>query len=54
MTMAHTRGIIVDMYVRMYVSLTCVCRTLVPEIRVHPEMLHLSLYIDVIHVCEDT
>ena len=25
-----------------------VCRTLAPEIRVHPEMLHVFLYIDVL------
>ena len=27
---------------------TCVCRTLVPEICVHPKMLHVFQYIDVL------
>ena len=40
----------VCMYVCMYVSnvLLRVCRTLVPEIRVHPEMLRVFRYIDVL------
>ena len=37
----HTRSGYVCMYVCMYVSLTSICRTLVLEIRVHPEMLHV-------------
>ena len=28
--------------------LPCVCRTLVPEIRVHPEILHVFRYIDML------
>ena len=34
------RGIMVCIYVPMY-HLPHVCRTLVPEIRVHPKMLHV-------------
>ena len=57
MTTPPARGIIVCMYVCMYVRiylsiyhLLCVCRTLVPEICVRPEMLRvfLYLYIDVL------
>ena len=37
-------------YVCMYVSLTRICCTPIPEIRVCPEMLHLLLYINVVYV----
>ena len=36
------------MYLCMYHLHTYVSRTLVPEIRVHPEMLHVFQYIDVL------
>ena len=48
MTTAPARGIIVGMYVCIYVSLNRVYHTLVLEIRVHPEMLHVFWYIDVL------
>ena len=34
------------------ISLTRICRALVPEIRIHSEMLRLFLHIDVVHVCD--
>ena len=37
----------VFIYLSMY-HLPCVCHTLVPKIRVHPEMLHVFRYIDVL------
>ena len=36
-------------YVYLY-HLSHICRTLVPEIHVHHEMLHVFRYIDVVHV----
>ena len=39
-------GMSVSMYLCLY-HLPRVCRTLVPEIRVRPEMLHVFRYIDV-------
>ena len=44
---AGNNGIYVSIYLSMY-HLPRVCRTLVPEIRVHPEMLHVFRYIDVL------
>ena len=43
MTMAHMLGIIIRMY---YVSITRICCTPVPEIRVYPDLY----YIDVVYV----
>ena len=40
MTTALACGIILSIYVCMY-HLPCICHTLVPEIRVRPEMLHV-------------
>ena len=40
-------------YVSVY-HLPCVCCTLVPDIHVCPEMLHVFRYIDVVHDCQDT
>ena len=39
-------------YVGMY-HLPRICCTLVPEIRVHPEMLSALQYIDVFHMCDE-
>ena len=37
------------MYLSMY-HLPCVCHTLVPEIRVRPEILHVFLYINILMI----
>ena len=47
MTTAPTRGIMLSIYVSMY-HLPRICRTLVPEIRVRPEMLRAFQYIEVL------
>ena len=43
MTMAPARGIMVSIF-----HLPCVCRTLVPEIRIRSEMLRVFRYIDML------
>ena len=47
MKTAPKRGIIVSEYLSMY-HLPRICRTLVPEIHVHPEMLRVFRYIDML------
>ena len=47
MTTAPARGIMLSIYVSMY-HLPRVCRTLVPEIHVRPEILHVFRYIDML------
>ena len=44
---ARNNGIYVSIYLCLY-HLPCVCCTLVPEICVHPEMLRVFWYIDVL------
>ena len=52
MTMASASRIIVSIYLCLY-HLPHVCRTLVPKICAHPEMLHVYLYVlmCVIYMC---
>ena len=50
---SHTQnnGIYISIYLSIYLSiyhLPCICHTLVPKICVHPEMLHVFRYIDVL------